>query len=777
MSDGSAGARHGRGLAGQDGVHAASGIHHLNSAGASIPTRAVLDAVVDHLTLETSVGGYAAAADRGPQLEAVYASVARMIGARPEEIALTESATVAWQRLFDAMRLPAGSRVLAARSTYVSMALNLLEWERTRGIIVEILPSDETGGVDLDALELALRTPAAFVTASHVPTSSGLIEPVAAIGELARAAGVPFILDATQSVGHLPIDVTAFRADALFATGRKFLRGPRGTGFLYVSNSFADSLQTLAPDVRGAEWTSDRGYEVGSSALRFETWETSHALRLGLGVAIDQLAATGIDTISSYIGGLGSLMRERLAALPGVTITDPSAATGSGIVTFVVDGEDPRDTSRKLTAAGIHTLAVPATHGQWDLGNRGLTRVVRASVHVYNGEADIDAVERVIGSAVRSAVAPKPSVRTADVVVVGTGIYGRSVARSLAKRGRTVIQLEQFGPDHVEGSSHGSTRMIRRAYPNEIWDPLVEGAYAAWDQLSLEAGEPLVTATGGLFSRPASMEGVMRGPGCVTVSQAEASSLFPALHIPDDYSILYDAKAGIIEAERAMTALTKLAAADGVSTLYDERVISWTESVNGVTVETTSGTISAGMLVVCAGGWTSRLVPELADALVVHRIVNAHFGASDPALVAQGNLGVFSVETGDHGLLYGFPAHNGRGVKVGLDDGPVDDLDAPRRDVSAEEAELLRMLVSRYVPAADGAVEASISCRYTMAPRSRFAVGPVPGADRVIVASACSGHGFKFGPVLGEALADFADGIPRPDLAFLSLDAMLSAQA
>lgn len=742
--------------------------------------------MIAHLRLETEIGGYAAAAERADALAAVYSSIATMINARPQDIALTESATVAWHRLFDSMRLLPGSRVLAARSTYVSMALNLLEWERTRGITVEILPNDASGAVDLDALRAALLRPAAMVTVSHVPTSSGLIEPIDAIGALAAASGVPFILDATQSVGQLAIDVRASHVDALFATGRKFLRGPRGTGFLYVSPDFASSLEPLMPDVRGSNWTGERDFEIGQSALRFETWEASHALRLGLGVAVDSLAAAGIDLVSGYIGGLGRLLRERLFTIPGVEVADPPAADGSGIVTFVVAGEDPRTTVQRLAAAGIHTLAVPATHGQWDLGDRNLERVVRASVHVYNDVTDIDAVDAVIRPPSRGPSTPTsasvlrataPSVRTADVVVVGTGVYGRAVARSLAKRGRSVIQLEQFSADHVEGSSHGATRMIRHAYPNPVWDELVDGAYAAWDDLSLEAGQSLITTTGGVFSRPAILDGGLRGPEVVAVTSAEASAIFPALHIPDDYSSVYDPRAGIIEADIAMAALARLAANAGVEIIHDTPVISWSDSADGVTVETPSGTISCGMLVICAGGWTSRLVPELGDALVVKRIVNAYFGSSEPQKVVAGSLGAFSIETGDSGLLYGFPSHRGRGVKVGLDDGPVDDLDAPRRAVSRDEEELLRSLVERYVPAVDGALEESLSCRYTMAPLNRFAVGPLPGADRVIVASACSGHGFKFAPVLGEAIADFTEGIARPDLAFISLEAMMTARS
>ncbi|UFS58667.1 N-methyl-L-tryptophan oxidase [Subtercola endophyticus] len=780
-------------------------MHHLNAAGASIPTKAVLEGVISHLTLEAEIGGYAAAAARATALQAVYGSIARLINAHPDEVALVESATVGWQRLLDSLRLERGARVLATRSTYVSMALNLLELERSRGIQVEILPNDESGGVDLDALEKALTRPAAFVTASHVPTSSGLVEPVAAIGALARAAGVPFILDATQSVGQLPIDVEAINADALFATGRKFLRAPRGTGFLYVSPRFDGLLHPLAPDVRATDWTGERSYTYPTSALRFETWEASHALRLGLGTAADELELLGVDVVSDYVGQLARLMRERLRDIPGVVVTDPPAADGSAIVTFVLSSEQPQQTAKRLSAADVHTLAVPATHGQWDLGARGLERVVRASVHTYNGLSDIDALEAVVREgapgaarpATVIALAPAPGVvdpavspaastanaasqrlagsaRTADVVVIGAGIYGRSTAWALARKGQSVIQLEQFGPTHTEGSSHGETRMIRRAYPNPIWDELVTGAYAAWTDLSAAAQTELVSITGGVFSRPASTTPGMRGPGTRPISADEAAQLYPSLRVPEGNESLYDPAAGILRASAAMTALSTLGAAAGVQTLFDTRVLSWSESSSGVVVTTSEGEIHAAKLVVCAGPWTSALVPEFDSQLTVTRIVNAYIGSSVPAAAAPPNLGVFSVETGDAGLLYGFSAFEGRGIKVGLDDGPVDDLTAAKRPVSVEEQNLLRTLVRRYVPAADGAVEDSLSCRYTMAPNSRFAVGAVPGRENVLIAAACSGHGFKFGPVLGEALADLTVGVPRPDTAFLAPEQMLS---
>jgi selenocysteine lyase/cysteine desulfurase len=305
-----------------------------------------------------------------------------------EDIALVESATVGWQRAVDALRLGPGDRVLAAGSSYVSTALNLLELRRSRGITLEVLPAEVDGRVDLMALERALRKPARLLTLAHVPTSSGLVEPVAEAGALARAAGVPYLLDATQSLGQLPVEAERIGADIIVGTGRKFLRGPRGTGLLYVNPVLRQSLSPLAPDVRGASWRTDEGFDLDSGARRFETWETSHALRLGLGVALSQVHALGIPTIQRHIVELAGRLRTGLATVPAIQVTDP-AASPSGIVTFVRAGEDPRDTVLALRAAGFNLTSVPASHGQWDLGRRRLAAVVRASVHVYNTEADV----------------------------------------------------------------------------------------------------------------------------------------------------------------------------------------------------------------------------------------------------------------------------------------------------------------------------------------------------------------------------------------------------
>jgi monomeric sarcosine oxidase len=764
--------------------------HHFNAAGCALPTADTLAASVEHLRLESMTGGYEAAAQVRPRLDAIYELAADLIGADPGEIALVESATAGWQRAVAALRLRSGDRVLAARSSYVSSALQLLVAEGESGASVQVLPNGQDGAVDLEKLERTLRQgPVALVTAAHVPTTSGLVEPAAQIGALCRQHGVPFLLDATQSVGQLPVDVREIGCDLLVTTGRKFLRGPRGTGLLYVRGS---ALRPVAPDVRGARWTGERSWTIAADATRFELWEAAHALRLGLGCALARLRALGITEVAEHLAVSGSKLRAALAELPGVTITDPPAA-GGAIVTFAADAVPAAKVVAELARRGVHVVAVPAGHGRWDLGARNLDAIVRASVHVYNDDDDAAALVGAVGEiaagnrAGRAAATHAKSGPAraepgrakgrhprldADVVVAGLGAHGSAALQQLAQRGVTTIGLEQFALGHDRGSSHGATRMIRRAYPQAIWDPLVAAAYAGWARLTAESGQQLVTRTGGLFIHPAGDSGRLRGPGCAELDGAAAARIAPALAIPDGYAAVHDPAAGVIDAAAALRAQLALARAYGAQIREREQVAGWEADGDAVVVHTRSGPIRARRLVLTAGPWTGRLVPGLASALRVTRIVNAYFGAGDAGNAGAGsalgppNLGCFSVQL-PIGLLYGIPALDGRGLKVGLEPGLPCDPDAPRRPATASELAVLSEAVRELLPAA-GPITEHLTCLYTMTDDRRFVVGALPDTPQVVVASACSGHGFKFAPAIGTALADLACGLARPDLDFLS---------
>jgi cysteine desulfurase/selenocysteine lyase len=362
---------------------------HFNNAGAALMPQPVTDTIVEHLRLESELGGYEAKAAVEDRLEAVYASAARLIGAAPGEIALLENATRAFNTVLYGLPLAAGDRIVTGKAEYTSNYMGYLHLARTRGVEIAVAPDDEHGQVDVHAMGALLDERAKLIALTHVPTSGGLVNPVAAVGRLAREAGVPFLLDACQSVGQMPIDVEAIGCDFLSTTGRKFLRGPRGTGFLYVRSERAETLHPPAMDVGGAEWTRRDGYDFKPGARRYETWEAAHALQLGLGRAIDYALELDPNAIWERVRALAGRLRDGLASTAGVTVHDRGWVR-CGIVTFSLAGTDPDALEARLAERGIHVNTSTVDDTRLDLEERGLDRIVRASVHYYNTEEEVD---------------------------------------------------------------------------------------------------------------------------------------------------------------------------------------------------------------------------------------------------------------------------------------------------------------------------------------------------------------------------------------------------
>jgi selenocysteine lyase/cysteine desulfurase len=254
---------------------------------------------------------------------------------------------------------------------------------------IGVVPSDRHGQLDVDALERMLDERVRLIAVTHVPTNGGLVNPAAAIGRLARAHGIPFLLDACQSVGQLHVDVETLGCDLLAATGRKFLRGPRGTGFLYASRAITDSLVPPVLGLGAATWTSPSTYQVVPGALRFETWERSIADNLGLGAAVDYALSFGLPAIEERVTGLAARLREDLSQTLGVTVRDKGVRK-SGIVTFTVDGLRADEVRARVAAAGVNVSVTRVSSAQLDFGARGLTEVVRASPHYYTSDEELD---------------------------------------------------------------------------------------------------------------------------------------------------------------------------------------------------------------------------------------------------------------------------------------------------------------------------------------------------------------------------------------------------
>jgi cysteine desulfurase / selenocysteine lyase len=371
---------------------------HFNNAGAALQPQPVLDAVFGYLRRESEIGGYEAADEAESRREAVYDSIARLLNAHRDEIALGDNATRAFDMAFHSLPLQDGDVILTTASEYPSNVIAMLRAAHATRLELRYIPNEPTGQLSLDALERMLREPRVKVLSiSHVPTQSGLVQPAAEAGRLARERGVWYLLDATQTAGQMPLDVQALGCDALAATGRKFLRGPRATGFLYVRRERISEMDPLPVDIHSAVWTGPESYELRPDARRFETWEQPIAGNLGLGVAADYALALGMDAIWERVQALAARLRERLFALPGVTLRDPGEHR-CGIVTFTVDGMEAGEVRAALAARTprINVTVSTINSARVDFPTRGLSTVVRSSVHYYLREQDIDAFAHAI---------------------------------------------------------------------------------------------------------------------------------------------------------------------------------------------------------------------------------------------------------------------------------------------------------------------------------------------------------------------------------------------
>src|SRR5437588_976606 len=327
---------------------------HFNNAGSSLMPRPVLEATIAHLQLEAQIGGYEAADRVHNVIEHVYDAAAALIGCSRDEIAIIENATRAWDMAFYSIPFKPGDRILTAMAEYASNYIAFLQVTPKTGATVEVIPNDAHGQISLEALRRAIDNRVKLIAITHVPTNGGLVNPVVEVGKVAREHGILYLVDACQSVGQMPIDVNQIGCDLLSATGRKYLRGPRGTGFLYVRNSVLERLEPPMLALHAAEWVANDRYEIRTDARRFENWETNYAGKIGLGVAIDYAMSWSLDSIWRRIKTLAYQLRTQLSPLPGVIVRD-RGITQCGIVTFSVEDMDPDEIKREL---GIHNINV-----------------------------------------------------------------------------------------------------------------------------------------------------------------------------------------------------------------------------------------------------------------------------------------------------------------------------------------------------------------------------------------------------------------------------------
>ena len=364
---------------------------HLNNAGAALMPRPVAAAITAHIADEVRYGGYEAADSAAARIEQAYDAVAALTGSHARNIAMVENATVAFDLALGAFDLRAGDIILTTRNDYISNQLAYLSLARSAGVQIVRAEDLAEGGVDPDSVRsLTAKHRPKLMALTWVPTNSGLVQDAAAVGDICADAGVPYLVDACQAVGQIPIDVQSLHCDFLAATARKFLRGPRGIGFLFVSDQALDAgRQPLHIDMRGARWTGPDTFELAGDAKRFENWEFAYALVLGLGEAARYALRVGVAEAGAYATELAQYARDRLAELPGARVLDRGGRK-CAITTVHFPAHRAHDLMTALREEAINTTATLREYAVLDMDDKQAPDALRISPHYYNTRREID---------------------------------------------------------------------------------------------------------------------------------------------------------------------------------------------------------------------------------------------------------------------------------------------------------------------------------------------------------------------------------------------------
>lgn len=362
---------------------------HFNNAGASLPPVPVADALYAYLREEEEQGGYEVMARRAAELEHFYPAAAQLLNCSAEEIAFTDSATRAWNAAFYAFDFQPGDRILASSAEYGSNLVALLHQAKRLGVEITWVPDDTSGQIDINSLSSLIDNRVRLICLTQVPSGGGLVNPAAEVGKVAKAAGIPYLLDACQALGQMPVDVNQIGCDLLCGTGRKFLRGPRGTGMLYVRNTLLEQLEPNQLNHHAAQLLSASNYQLRMDAKRFECWERSYAAQMALGVAIDYALAWDLGAISERVRFLATTLRQKLAAIDGVSLADQGTEQ-CAIVTFYSAQMPADQLQQRLARRQINTSSVPFSANPVSSEKRHHPALLRASLHYYNTVEEIE---------------------------------------------------------------------------------------------------------------------------------------------------------------------------------------------------------------------------------------------------------------------------------------------------------------------------------------------------------------------------------------------------
>ncbi|MEO3403920.1 aminotransferase class V-fold PLP-dependent enzyme [Mucilaginibacter sp. CAU 1740] len=368
---------------------------HFNNAGSSLPPDVVVDTVTDYIYYEALNGGYETEYTYREELDNTYSLIAKLINSRKDEVAIVENASIGWWLAFNGINFKPGDEIITCEMEYVSNLIGLLHAQKTLGVEFKVIPNDENGNFQLDKFEAAIGPKTKLIAVTHVPSSAGGMIPVIEIGKIARKHNILYLLDACQSVGHVPLDVQQIGCDMLAVTGRKYLRAPRGTGFLFVRKEVQDKLKLFFLDGFTTQWVTETDFKSRDDARRFEVYEKSRALTLGLGKAVEYALNIGVDRIWQRVQYLAGLLREKLNAIEGITVHDFGNQL-CGIVTFSVEGLAAVDVKNKLAEKHINVSVAKAVSTLIYMNKNHLGDIVRASVHYYNTEEEIEVLCEVL---------------------------------------------------------------------------------------------------------------------------------------------------------------------------------------------------------------------------------------------------------------------------------------------------------------------------------------------------------------------------------------------
>jgi len=362
---------------------------HLDNCGSALMSRFAVGAMQAYQQLEIDHGGYVAQEQQSVALESVYGALSQLLGGKEGDYALAGSAVDAWAKAFYSIPMKAGDNIVTAYNEYCSNYVSYLQRAKRDGVEIRVAKAAPDGSFDLKAFEALIDENTRLLSLTHVPSSSGQIAPAEEVGKIAKREGKLFLLDACQSVGQLPVKFEKIGCHMATATGRKFLRGPRGIGFLYINEEARQRIDPVVLTNQAATWTSADAYELRTDARVFEAWERSFVNQMGLGAALNYILEVGVERISSQLHYLSDYLRRGLASIPGVVPTCQKDAAAA-IVTFNKEGLTAAEIKSRMAEEGIAVQVASVVHTRLDLEARGIDTTVRLSPHVYNTKDELD---------------------------------------------------------------------------------------------------------------------------------------------------------------------------------------------------------------------------------------------------------------------------------------------------------------------------------------------------------------------------------------------------